>query len=143
MNHTRHYLDAPSFTGRTASHWSRRRIAVEGDAACCVSPLAGRGTSLAVAGAHVLALLPSHVSRHRREMTPASICEVPTLPSHASWLDARLARGRSCGYGSVRREVPSSVVVKCVVECCTTPRRPYTSPINGIPRSLPRPSAHR
>lgn len=35
--------------------WSRGRVGLLGDAACCSSPLSGQGTSLALVGAHVLA----------------------------------------------------------------------------------------
>ena len=35
--------------------WSRGRVALVGDAACCPSPLGGQGTSLALVAAHVLA----------------------------------------------------------------------------------------
>ncbi|HEY0804097.1 MAG TPA: FAD-dependent monooxygenase, partial [Pseudonocardiaceae bacterium] len=35
--------------------WSRGRVALSGDAACCPSPLTGLGTSLALVGAYVLA----------------------------------------------------------------------------------------
>ncbi|WP_421106590.1 FAD-dependent monooxygenase [Streptomyces sp. NEAU-S77] len=36
-------------------HWSRGRVALLGDAGYCPSPLSGQGTSLALAGAYVLA----------------------------------------------------------------------------------------
>lgn len=36
-------------------HWSRGRVVLVGDAACCPSPLTGVGTSLALVGAYVLA----------------------------------------------------------------------------------------
>ncbi|MCX4506178.1 FAD-dependent monooxygenase [Streptomyces anulatus] len=44
--------------------WSRGRIAVTGDAAYCASPLSGMGTSLALAGAYVLAGELAHHAHH-------------------------------------------------------------------------------
>jgi hypothetical protein len=38
-----------------ASTWSRGRVVLLGDAAYCASPISGMGTSLALAGAYVLA----------------------------------------------------------------------------------------
>lgn len=37
------------------SRWSKGRIALVGDAACCASPISGMGTSLGLCGAYVLA----------------------------------------------------------------------------------------
>ncbi|KUM78420.1 FAD-dependent monooxygenase [Streptomyces curacoi] len=47
-------------------HWSRGRVALLGDAGYCPSPLSGQGTSLAVAGAYVLAdcLARTHGDHH-------------------------------------------------------------------------------
>ncbi|TDQ11820.1 FAD-dependent monooxygenase [Pedobacter metabolipauper] len=38
-----------------ASSWSRGRVAITGDAAWCATPIAGKGTDLAMAGAYILA----------------------------------------------------------------------------------------
>lgn len=38
-----------------APHWHKGRVAMTGDAAYCVTPIAGKGTDLAVAGAYILA----------------------------------------------------------------------------------------
>lgn len=53
-------LEAPDFYGDAMTqirmdHWSRGRVALLGDAGYCPSPLSGQGTSLALAGAYVLA----------------------------------------------------------------------------------------
>jgi 2-polyprenyl-6-methoxyphenol hydroxylase-like FAD-dependent oxidoreductase len=47
------YVDACSQVVLRA--WSRGRIGLLGDAACCPSPLSGQGTGLALVGAYVLA----------------------------------------------------------------------------------------
>ncbi|MGW0891911.1 FAD-dependent monooxygenase [Saccharopolyspora sp. NPDC002578] len=52
--------DAPDFYFDRVSQvrvntWSRHRVALLGDAACCASPMSGIGTSLALVGAYVLA----------------------------------------------------------------------------------------
>lgn len=38
-----------------APHWYRGRVCMVGDAAYCVTPIAGKGTDLAIAGAYILA----------------------------------------------------------------------------------------
>jgi 2-polyprenyl-6-methoxyphenol hydroxylase-like FAD-dependent oxidoreductase len=47
------YLDRLSQV--TASKWSKGRFAIVGDAAYCATPLAGKGTDLAMAGPYILA----------------------------------------------------------------------------------------
>ncbi|MGN7969782.1 FAD-dependent monooxygenase [Microbacterium sp. 22296] len=48
-----------------APRWSSGRVALVGDAAYCASPVSGMGTSLALAGAYVLAgELAAHVDHH-------------------------------------------------------------------------------
>lgn len=37
------------------NHWSKNRVVLVGDAACCPSPMSGQGTSVALIGAYVLA----------------------------------------------------------------------------------------
>jgi 2-polyprenyl-6-methoxyphenol hydroxylase-like FAD-dependent oxidoreductase len=43
------------------SDWSKDRVVLVGDAACCPSPLSGHGTSLALVGAYALA---AEIKRH-------------------------------------------------------------------------------
>lgn len=45
-----------------APRWSRGRVGLVGDAACCPSPISGMGTSVALVGAYVLA---GELARHR------------------------------------------------------------------------------
>jgi len=58
--------------------WSSGRVALVGDACWCVSPLAGQGASMAVAGAYVLAEelsepggIESALARYERRLRPA------------------------------------------------------------------------
>ncbi|WP_461083758.1 FAD-dependent monooxygenase [Spirosoma flavus] len=46
-----------------APRWSARRVAMIGDAAYCPTPISGKGTTLAIVGAYVLA---GELSRHER-----------------------------------------------------------------------------
>ncbi|MFI5937619.1 FAD-dependent monooxygenase [Actinoplanes sp. NPDC051494] len=49
--------------------WSRGRVVLLGDAACCASPISGMGTSLALTGAYVLAGELAIHDDHRRALT--------------------------------------------------------------------------
>jgi 2-polyprenyl-6-methoxyphenol hydroxylase-like FAD-dependent oxidoreductase len=50
---TDYYFDSAAHI--RMDHWSQGRVALVGDAAYCVSPMSGQGTSLALIGAYVLA----------------------------------------------------------------------------------------
>ncbi len=80
--------------------WSRGRVTLVGDACQCVSPLAGQGASMAVAGAYLLA---DHLDHHdlatgllayERAMKPAIAKQQAAARRIARWLvptsDARL-----------------------------------------------------
>jgi 2-polyprenyl-6-methoxyphenol hydroxylase-like FAD-dependent oxidoreductase len=60
------YMD--TLTQIRMPQWSRGRIIVTGDAAWCVTPLGGGGTSIALTGAYVLAAYLSHAQDGRIDM---------------------------------------------------------------------------
>jgi 2-polyprenyl-6-methoxyphenol hydroxylase-like FAD-dependent oxidoreductase len=72
--------------------WSRGRVGLVGDAACCSSPLSGQGTGLALVGAYVLAgelaADPDHTAALAR-------CEAALRP----WVARTQARARDGGDG--------------------------------------------
>ena len=50
-----HRISISTASAKSKCHWSRGRVALVGDAAYCVSLLAGQGSALAMTGAYVLA----------------------------------------------------------------------------------------
>jgi 2-polyprenyl-6-methoxyphenol hydroxylase-like FAD-dependent oxidoreductase len=60
------YFDRVSQIRMGSGNWSRGRVALVGDAAFCVSLLAGQGSALAVAAAYLLAHALSHCNRDYR-----------------------------------------------------------------------------
>jgi 2-polyprenyl-6-methoxyphenol hydroxylase-like FAD-dependent oxidoreductase len=78
------YLD--HLTQITMSSWSAGRVCLTGDAAWCVTPLGGGGTSLAMTGGYVLAAYLSHgepievaLGRYQKWMQPL-VTDVQQLP---------------------------------------------------------------
>jgi 2-polyprenyl-6-methoxyphenol hydroxylase-like FAD-dependent oxidoreductase len=60
-------------------HWTKGRTALIGDAAACVSLLAGEGTGLAMAEAYVLARQLSACANHTEAFTRYETCLMPFL----------------------------------------------------------------
>ncbi|MYW90273.1 FAD-binding monooxygenase [Amycolatopsis rubida] len=90
--------DAPDFYFESVGQmrlrrWSRGRIAAVGDAAYCASPLSGMGTSLALAGAYVLAGELSRHPGHREAFRSYETIMRPYVAQaqNVSWLAPRLA----------------------------------------------------
>ncbi|MET1075204.1 MAG: FAD-dependent monooxygenase [Umezawaea sp.] len=89
--------------------WSRGRIALLGDAAYCASPISGMGTTLALAGAYVLAgELTGHddprtaFARYERILRPL-VTKAQNLPPGAPWIaHPRSTLGRGLFRTAVR-----------------------------------------
>jgi 2-polyprenyl-6-methoxyphenol hydroxylase-like FAD-dependent oxidoreductase len=83
------------------SRWTEGRLALVGDAACCVSLLAGEGAGLAMAGACVLAgelyrSCGDHVAafaRYKRRLRHFVLAKQNSAERFASWLAPRTRAG--------------------------------------------------
>ncbi|MBM7129044.1 FAD-dependent monooxygenase [Dyella mobilis] len=78
--------------------WSDGRIVLLGDAACCASPLAGMGTSIAITGAYTLA----------GELKKAGDDYATAFANYEATLRPFVAQAQKMGQGSVEWFVPRS-----------------------------------
>lgn len=96
------------------SHWSRGRVALVGDAGYCPSPISGKGTSLSLVGAYVLA---GELARHADHRD--------AFAAYETTLRAYVERSQRLPPGIPRLTMPRT---KTGIRTFTTALRVATSP---------------